>query len=116
MAHFTSDASRSNAGLMALKDILAGLPVTAGYTSWQELFSKFDIDKSGYLDGHELKSALRSLGGSVSDERFDYIFNSLDSDGDGVVSWLEFESMLELIEMQMEEDLRNNDVMLDETF
>eukprot|EP00960_Hanusia_phi_P002757 81738-Hanusia_phi.AAC.1 len=98
MTHFTSDASRSNAGLMALKDILAGLPVTAGYTSWQELFSKFDIDKSGYLDGKELKNALRSLGGCVPDERVDYILKSLDSDGDGVISWLEFESMLELIQ------------------
>ena len=93
--------------------MLANLPRSSGYETWKSVFTKFDQDCSGMLDGAEMAKALRLLTGSVTDEQVVMVMKTLDQDNDGGVSYGEFAHALEIVELRMEQNLSGNDVMND---
>jgi len=74
-------------GYEVLQHVIASLPRQSGYQTWKSVFSKIDEDKSGMLDGVEMKSALAKITGSIKDEHIDLVMATLDSDRDGEVSY-----------------------------
>ncbi len=96
--------------------MLANLPRSSGYETWKSVFTKFDQDSSGMLDGAEMAKALRLLTGSVTDEQVVMVMKTLDQDNDGGVSYGEFSHALEIVELRMEQNLLGNDVMNDPDF
>lgn len=59
-----------------------------------EAFRAFDKDGNGFISASELKSMMRSLGDSVSDDDVRKIIADVDVNGDGVVSYEEFITMM----------------------
>jgi len=60
----------------------------------REAFDLLDNDHSGSVDRTELKQALAGAGAAVEGDLLDDIFDQLDVDGDGLVSFPEFVSMM----------------------
>ncbi len=60
----------------------------------REAFDLLDKDHSGAVDRAELKQALAGAGAAVEGELLDEIFDQLDLDGDGLVSFAEFVAMM----------------------
>jgi len=85
-------------GLKLLEDLLRTLPSTGGYSTFSELFDKYDLNKSGSIDAAELRTALCDMGAQLSEDQVDSILNSMDINKDGQVDWAEFQSALELAE------------------
>jgi len=54
------------------------------------IFDKLDIDNSGYLDRNEYERMLRHLGCVLNVKASDAIFQQIDSDGSGEISFDEF--------------------------
>merc|ERR550537_1139168 len=46
-------------------------------------FDKYDEDRSGYIESHELKGLPNKLGEDISDDGVEAAFKELDSDGSG---------------------------------
>ena len=69
-------------------------------TDYIEAFKVFDTDNSGFIDEHELKAALEKAGGKYSDEEIKEMIASSDLNNDGLISFFEFKTMLELKEQQ----------------
>jgi len=103
-------------GYDVLRHVIASLPRQSGYQTFKGVFSKIDEDKSGMLDGVEMKNALAKITGSITDEHIDLVMATLDSDKDGEVSYEEFSNALEMVELQIEQTLESNDVMMDPEF
>jgi len=77
-----------------LRGQLAGLAPGASREALQETFAKFDTSKDGFLDADELRIALRETrGADVSLDECAEMIGSIDSDGDGVISFEEFVSL-----------------------
>lgn len=74
-------------GYDVLRHVIASLPRQSGYQTFKGVFSKIDEDKSGMLDGVEMKNALAKITGSIKDEHIDLVMATLDSDKDGEVSY-----------------------------
>ena len=53
-------------------------------------FAFYDTDRSGYLEKEEILQALKSASFVVSEENFESLISSLDTDGDGKISFEEF--------------------------
>jgi len=53
-------------------------------------FNAFDYDKDGYITQTELRNVFTNLGQKLSDEEFDNMFQQVDVDGDGVITWKDF--------------------------
>mmetsp|Transcript_42344 Transcript_42344/g.90164 ORF Transcript_42344/g.90164 Transcript_42344/m.90164 type:complete len:759 (-) Transcript_42344:106-2382(-) len=53
-------------------------------------FDQYDEDRSGYIDGNELKGLLKRLGEDLDDEGLEVAFKELDSDGSGEIEFFEF--------------------------
>ena len=65
-----------------------------------EAFRAFDTDKSGYIELHELGMLLRKLTDSFhvehpSDDEINDIFKDLDVNGDGRISQIEFQALID---------------------
>lgn len=56
----------------------------------QEAFDIFDTDRSGYIDRHELRVALRTMGFDVSKDEIISIMNKYDPENNGGLSYESF--------------------------
>ena len=56
-------------------------------------FQQFDQDGSGYIQAQELQNILQKMGRHVSKSEIDGMINSLDSSGDGKISFDEFQRL-----------------------
>ena len=56
---------------------------------YHQVFSSFDIDRSGKLDAEEVKNAFDSLGFSFPPERVDEMIKEYDDSGDGLIQFEE---------------------------
>ncbi|CAF1327742.1 unnamed protein product [Rotaria sordida] len=59
-------------------------------TEWEKCFRKFDLDGSGSIDKHELKTALSSFGYRLSDRFYDLLIRKFDRTGRGTVAFDDF--------------------------
>mmetsp|Transcript_8109 Transcript_8109/g.13655 ORF Transcript_8109/g.13655 Transcript_8109/m.13655 type:complete len:149 (-) Transcript_8109:425-871(-) len=57
-------------------------------------FNLYDLDRSGAIDAFELKEALKSMGQNPSDEEVLELMATIDEDGGGDISFLEFMNMV----------------------
>ena len=65
-----------------------------------EVFTEFDKDQSGSIDGDELLDVLRELGhASATKEQAAEMFATMDTDGNGVVDYEEFIVMAEALDL-----------------
>jgi len=60
----------------------------------REAFDLFDTDKSGSIDYHELKVAIRALGFDVKKEEVQRIMAEVDHEGSGQIEFPEFLSIM----------------------
>ena len=74
----------------ALRSLCVGSSLTV-----REVFERLDEDGSGYLDRREIDQAAGQLGGSLgvlmTAEEQEKAFRKMDPDGDGQVTFAEFE-------------------------
>ena len=56
----------------------------------QQIFAKYDVDRSGTMDMHEFESVLNDLSVVATKERIEALFRDFDADGNGVLSFTEF--------------------------
>lgn len=56
-----------------------------------DVFTQLDEDNSGFIDETEIGMAMRKLGYKVNDKRCKMMMKQLDTNGDGVISFDEFE-------------------------
>ena len=56
----------------------------------QQIFAKYDVDRSGTMDMHEFESVLTDLSVVATRERIEALFRDFDTDGNGVLSFTEF--------------------------
>ncbi|KAF9347860.1 hypothetical protein BGX34_002843 [Mortierella sp. NVP85] len=59
-----------------------------------EAFSLFDTDGDGYITAKELGDVMRSLGQNPTDSKIQDRIKELDVDGDGIVDFPEFLTMM----------------------
>jgi Ca2+-binding EF-hand superfamily protein len=59
----------------------------------KEAFDLFDTDQSGYIDGKELKVAMRALGFEPKKEEVQKMIAEVDVDGSGRIHYEDFASM-----------------------
>ena len=62
-----------------------------GSSTVKRVFDRYDVDNSGQLDTHELRSFLRDMGMPYDDDGVDACLIELDSNDDGKVDLDEFE-------------------------
>ncbi len=65
----TPKKTESSGGYAILRDLLGGMPVLGGYSSFSELFAKFDKDVSGKISLQELQSTLKEMGAPLSNKQ-----------------------------------------------
>ena len=56
----------------------------------QQIFAKYDVDRSGTMDMQEFESVLNDLAVVATRERIEALFRDFDADGNGVLSFAEF--------------------------
>lgn len=73
----------------------------------KQAFGAFDRDGSGTIAKHELQACLHTMGVHPTPAEFDYLYQSMDTDGDGVVNFQEFLTVMtdEFEEAQLEHEL-----------
>jgi hypothetical protein len=59
----------SSGGYVILRDLLGGMPVLGGYSSFSELFAKFDKELSGKISLQELQSTLKEMGATITNQQ-----------------------------------------------
>jgi len=59
-------------------------------TDWEKCFRRYDLDGSGTIDKHELKTALSSFGFRLSDRFYDLLIRKFDRTGRGTVAFDDF--------------------------
>ena len=59
----------------------------------KDAFRAYDRDGSGYVTATELRQVLRELGNTVSMKQAEAVVAAADKDGDGKVSYKEFEAL-----------------------
>lgn len=68
----------------------------------QQAFRVFDRNCDGYIDGYELKHLLTNLGEKLTEEEVDEMICEVDMDGNGLVDYEEFVTMLQPSDAQLE--------------
>lgn len=77
-------------------------PPPGRYMSSRSVFNNVDLNGDGFLSKDELKIALRAIGRSSTDRAVAQILQSSDVDGNGVLSYAEFQKLvLERREMSL---------------
>ena len=61
----------------------------------QAAFKKFDADNNGYITANELNDILSRMGRHLSRNEIDAMVKSLDSSGDGKISFDEFSQLFD---------------------
>ncbi|CAH8655664.1 unnamed protein product [Dicrocoelium dendriticum] len=61
----------------------------------REAFEVFDTDNDGYITKTELGHVLKSIGHECTDQEVEELLSEADRDGDGRVTYEEFEAMIE---------------------
>mmetsp|Transcript_24879 Transcript_24879/g.37808 ORF Transcript_24879/g.37808 Transcript_24879/m.37808 type:complete len:154 (+) Transcript_24879:95-556(+) len=61
---------------------------------YKDAFDMFDIDKGGTIESHELQCVMARLGEVLTDKELADMMKSLDSNGDGVIDFDEFVTMM----------------------
>eukprot|EP00026_Physarum_polycephalum_P010364 Phypoly_transcript_10526.p2 GENE.Phypoly_transcript_10526~~Phypoly_transcript_10526.p2 ORF type:complete len:142 (+),score=25.26 Phypoly_transcript_10526:268-693(+) len=56
----------------------------------RKTFQEFDLDKNGFLSRDEVKTAMSKLGEGVTDAEIDQFIKDTDTNGDGLISFEEF--------------------------
>ncbi|CAF1230790.1 unnamed protein product [Adineta ricciae] len=59
-------------------------------SDWEKCFKQFDLDGSGAIDKHELKTALSSFGYRLSDNFYELLIKRFDRTGRGNVAFDDF--------------------------
>lgn len=59
-----------------------------------EAFKAFNRSGGGFLNESDLRTVLSQMGESVTDEELDALIKEIDVDGDGKISFDEFQQML----------------------
>ncbi len=65
------------------------------YDEMKEAFDFFDRDCSGYVTKEELYEALKKLGKRCSQKELNTMIKTCDDDGNGKISFEEFQKLLE---------------------
>ena len=60
----------------------------------KEAFNFFDKDKDGSIDITELNNVMKSLGKNPTDNEMQSLIKGVDSDGDGMINYEEFQNMM----------------------
>jgi len=60
----------------------------------QSVFDYFDADGNGSIDVNELRQIIRGLGNNPTEDELNQIISDVDNNGDGVISFAEFESLM----------------------
>ncbi len=90
-------------GMFARKDVIrSGRPPPAGVKAFSDdelfelnyLFKRVDSDGSGEIDIFELKRIFRALDLDTSKDEIDLLFKELDENGDGTITYPEFEAFM----------------------
>jgi len=71
----------------------------------RRIFEAIDTDSTGSIDASEIRTALRLLGVAASARDAKYMLCSMDKDGDGQVSWTEFQQVLQESSVHNMDDL-----------
>mmetsp|Transcript_6634 Transcript_6634/g.18506 ORF Transcript_6634/g.18506 Transcript_6634/m.18506 type:complete len:90 (-) Transcript_6634:1199-1468(-) len=77
-------------------------------TAWarhrlRKVFEEFDTDNDGQLDRAEIKAGLTRLQLPVSAHHVDHVLETCDRDGDGMVSFDEFEAFVDRRARELQE-------------
>jgi len=80
----------------------------------QPFFAQLDTDGNGGLDRKELERALKLVG--IRNVDFDAIFKTLDADGDGLITFQEFQDALPASTRQAIEDRTNAEGVMESLY
>jgi calmodulin len=58
-----------------------------------EIFKQFDVDNDGEITAAEFKGGLNRMNPTMSEKDIEMLFKSMDSNGDGVIDFSEFDSL-----------------------
>ena len=61
---------------------------------WKQIVKDIDLDGDGLIDYHEFISAAIDKKSLFTTENIDYIFNTIDSDGTGLITLWNFKDLL----------------------
>ena len=88
-----SKAPQSMPPVPAAAETTAAEPASdaADIAAEREEFDRLDADASGFIDAKELREGLRRLNSDLSDETLQRIFETADENGDGRISFEEFQ-------------------------
>ena len=63
-----------------------------------QAFKGYDANGNGSIDASEFKSALHGMGhGDVTDEKVNEMLSRVDKNTDGVIDWVEFLDMMQMV-------------------
>ncbi|XP_024529188.1 lysophospholipid acyltransferase LPEAT2 [Selaginella moellendorffii] len=92
------DTSEKN--YVNFREFMAGLAFVSTHTAFsstiEAAFYACDQDKDGFLSRKEVEQALVQTFPSLGAIQIEHLFNSLDMDHDGVISWAEFKKFLQM--------------------
>jgi Ca2+-binding EF-hand superfamily protein len=96
MARLTEELDADGSGLIDFREFLDWWQ----HHGMQRVFMRFDHDKSGAIDTHELSELLASLGLRLTPQQLQAAQSLLDPDGDGSISWAEYLKWWERFDVQ----------------
>ena len=64
------------------------------YHDYREAFKVFDSDGNGFINASELRQVMLNLGEKLSEEEVEMMIKEADTNGDGLVNYDEFISMM----------------------
>jgi calcium-binding protein CML len=71
---------------------------TEQITEMVTAFKAYDQNSDGTIDAREFKTALQGMGhGDISDEQVQKMLTSVDKNADGVIEWIEFLDMMQMV-------------------
>jgi Ca2+-binding EF-hand superfamily protein len=77
---------------------------------YREAFDLFDLDKNGLISPYEIQKIMKDLGNKLSMSEVEEIFRKFDANGDGLISFEEFVTMIHTHNFSVEES--NEDSVL----
>ena len=96
LAKLTEELDADGSGLIDFREFLDWWQ----HHGMQRVFMRFDHDKSGSIDTHELSELLASLGLRLTPQQLQAAQSLLDPDGDGSISWAEYLKWWERFDVQ----------------